>query len=119
MKTFYKSDVTGRTYDNEDEANKDEAEFKKTHEKELALRNEKASRAKDVQEAYAKYAKVCNDNRTAESKAYDEYLGLRNKFVEDYGYFHMTYSDVVELPDAMDDVMKDAVNWLMEPIFRL
>jgi hypothetical protein len=118
MKTFYKSDITGKTYDNEDEAVKDEAEYKKTHEKELALRDEKASKAKAVQEAYSKYVKLCNDNRKVEDKAYNEFLGLRNEFVKNYGYFHMTFSDVEEPTEEVPDTIRDAFDWLLNPFTR-
>lgn len=59
------------------------------------LTNTRKARAKEVEEAYK-----------AASKAYDNWLELRNKFIEDYGSWHMTIStrdgtDLFNLANAL------------------
>lgn len=82
---FY-SELTKKFYDTADDCAKadeifqkqlDEAEAKK---KELA--EQKAARAKEVTDAFKAMREA--------QKKYDE---LRNCFVRDFGYFHMSFSD--------------------------
>ena len=68
----------------------------------------KKDRAKEVEDAYK-----------AEQDAYEYYLEKRNdrikaqnKFIEDYGYFHMTYSNKNALPAF------NTVNKLIDSVFR-
>ena len=85
------SEITKKEYKTVDEclaAEKKYAEDQKALQKE---EKEKAAtkkmRADEVQNAYAK---VC--------EAQKEYIKLRNAFVEDYGYFHMTYRSSDDIP---------------------
>ena len=82
---YYSEDLK-RLFDNEDELTKAEAEAKEValakETKEKQLREERASRAKEVEEAL----KAARD---AEKKANK----LMNDFVNDYGSFHTTIKD--------------------------
>ena len=85
---YYSEDLK-RLFDNEDELTKAEAEAKKValakETKEKQLREERATRAKEVEDAL----KAARD---AEKKANK----LMNNFVQDYGSFHTTIKDVFD-----------------------
>ena len=85
----YYSEELKKLFDNEDELTKAESKAKEVtlakEEKEKALREERAARAKEVEEAF----KAARD---AEKKANE----LLNKFVKDYGSFHTTIKDVLD-----------------------
>ena len=77
----YYSDKTKKIYDTEEalvEAEKVEA---KKQEKVEALKLERTNRAKEIESAY-------KDAVTA----YNKYNELVNKFIDDYGSFHMTFN---------------------------
>lgn len=83
MKKLYFSEVLNRYFENETECIEAEHKYneKVTAEKEAEkkLKEEKSKRAKEIEDAYKAY-------RDAEKT----YIELRNKFIEDYGQFHMT-----------------------------
>ena len=78
----YYSDVTRQVYDTEDALKQaEEAEAKRLAE--IEEKNKKrGERAKEIEEAY----KAILD-------AQAHYTELRNKFIEDFGSFHMTVSN--------------------------
>ena len=82
---FY-SEITKQFYDSADTCASEEKSAKEKIEKQeaekKALTEAKATRAKEVTEAYKAVREA--------QKHYDE---LRNKFVQDYGYFHMSFTD--------------------------
>ena len=71
----YYSDTLKKLYETEEELKKAEQEFNEKHALELKKKEERASRAKEVEDAYKKY------------------LELRAQFVKDYGSYHMTITD--------------------------
>lgn len=82
----YYSDKLGKFFNEEailkaEEKRFDDQTTKQKAEKE-ALSVEKKTRANEVNEAYKAV-------KEAEKKFYE----LRNNFVKDYGYFHMSYTD--------------------------
>lgn len=85
----YYSEELKKLFDNEDELTKAENKAKEValakEEKEKALREERAARAKEVEDAFKAV-------RDAEKKANE----LLNKFVKDYGSFHTTIKDVLD-----------------------
>lgn len=87
---FY-SESLKRLFDTEKECNESEAlyqkeqEEKKSREKKLA--DEKRARANEVTEAYSKVR-----------EAQKAYLKLKNRFIQDYGYFHVSYRDIDDIP---------------------
>lgn len=92
----YYSEVTKKFYENEKDCAKAEKSFlDKSAEKEKEakrLAEEKTARAKEITDAYK-----------ASVEAEKTYLNLRNKFIEDYGYFHMSYYDKdASLPNLFD-----------------
>jgi len=86
MKTIYKSELLNKEFDTEEECLDAEKKYEDEHAKELALKEERAERAKEVQEAYK------------------HYLELRAKFIEDYKSWHMTLTEK-DLPAL------NTINW--------
>ena len=76
-----------------DEAKYDEMIAKKKEEAERKA-TERKERAKEVEEAYL-----------VAKEAERKYVELRNKFVKDYGSFHMTYS-TTEKPMTFEELVK-------------
>ena len=92
------SEKTKKEYATVEECLADEAKYdamvakkKEEAEKKAAERKE---RAKEVEEAYK-----------AAREAEKHYVELRNKFVKDYGSFHMTYH-TTEKPLTFEDIFK-------------
>lgn len=71
----YFSEVLKKSYDTEKECLDAEKQYEEAHAKEIALKEERAKRAQEVQDAYKKY------------------LELRAKFIEDYKSYHMTLTE--------------------------
>ncbi len=96
MKVRYYSEVLHKNFDSEDECSKAEAEYQAKLDAEEARRqklaDERKSRAKEVEDAYAAIV--------AAQKHYHE---LRNSFVKDYGSFHMTFSTTDDVFDILDN----------------
>jgi len=60
----------------------------------LKVKNEeRTERAKEVENAYKKYIETKKKLFEEIDNSYNEYLKLRDKFVDDYGSFHMTYTN--------------------------
>lgn len=88
----YYSKLTKKVYDSYDDFSRAEEEYEKAHQKEIALKEEKKSRADEIDKAY-------EDMR----KAIDHYNELVNKFVKDYGSYHKTYSNFIRTPSDLFD----------------
>lgn len=86
MKTIYKSELLNKEFETEEACLDAEKKYEEEHAKELALKEERAERAKEVQEAYK------------------HYLELRAKFIEDYKSWHMTLTEK-DLPAL------NTINW--------
>jgi len=82
----YYSELVKKNFDSEQECLDAEKKYEEDHTKELALKEERAERAKEVQEAYK------------------HYLELRAKFIEDYKSWHMTLTEK-DLPAL------NTINW--------
>ena len=88
MKTVYKSEVLNKTFDTEEEC----LAAEKEHEEKLAV--EKAKKAERKERAKKK-KKAFKDA----DEAYKHAKELLNKFCEDYGVFHKSYTGA-DLPAA-------------------
>ena len=88
----YYSEELNRTFDTEDECRDAETEYlnkiAEAKKQKEALKAEKKSRADEVSDSFKAY-------KEAEKK----YIELRNQFIKDYGYYHMTYSDSEDTSD--------------------
>lgn len=89
----YYSEKLKKLFDTEKELRSSEKEFELVEaEKQKTLELKKA-RAKEVEDAYKAYATKVKEAELENKKLYDEYLKLRNKFVSDYGSYHMSYTE--------------------------
>ena len=100
IKTKYYSDVTKKFYDVHDEAIEEEEKEKEKNALELKKKEEKAQRAKEIEAAYQKYV-----------DDYKQFLELKNKFVKDYGSFHMTFKD--NTPKVVETNLFDLFDWFI------
>ena len=95
----YYSEMTDKVYETQEECEKAEealvAKKKAEEEKQLALKNEREARSKEVVEAFKKA-------REAETEAQT----LLKDFVKDYGSFHISYNGKSSVP-SMFDVLND------------
>ena len=100
---FY-SKLLKKPFDTVDELTKAEDEYNKAHALEIQKAEEKKSRAEEIKDAYAEFLKVREEAKkeveAVETKANERvraakqnYLKLRDKFVDDYGGYHMTYTN--------------------------
>ena len=87
----YYSEKTKKLYETEEVLRDEEAKYDLAHEKELALKAQRAERAKEIEEAYEKAA---NAKREADE--------LVNKFIKDYGSYHYTRKDAVPVHSFFD-----------------
>lgn len=87
---FY-SETLKRLFETEAECKEKESLYLKEQEekkeREKKLTDEKRARAHEVSEAYSKVREM---QKT--------YIKLKNKFIQDYGYFHMSYRDIDDIP---------------------
>lgn len=85
----YYSDITKKFYDTVKECEKAETDYKASKEKEKAAKEKKAAerkkRASEVEDAY--FAMI---------EAQNVYNKLKNEFIKDYGYYHVSYSNCSE-----------------------
>ena len=92
------SEKTGKTYESVEACLEDEKKFDREVEeaenKKKALANTRKERAKEVEDAY--------NARLEADKLYREKL---NKFIDDYGSFHMTINTEVEDPYSIFDFL--------------
>jgi len=96
----YVSEITKKAYNTEQECLDAEKAFKEAEAKALAEKEkktaERSARAKEVEEAYK-----------ASIEANKRYNELVNQFIQDYGSFHMTYSNTSDLlNNVFDSVFK-------------
>lgn len=75
MKQVYYSELLKKYYDDKEKCLAAEDEYTKKHEAELKAKEERVTKAKEVEEAYK------------------HYLELRSEFVKKYGSYHMTFTD--------------------------
>ena len=91
----YYSEMTDKVYETQEECEKAEealvAKKQAEEEKQLALKNEREARSKEVVEAF-------KEAREAETKAQK----LLNEFVKDYGSFHISYNGKSSMPSMFD-----------------
>ena len=127
MKTVFVSDITGKTYDTEEDCIKAEEEYNQRIEaekkalverkaKEEQLKVERKERANQVElglkqyedavkdlsekrkEAYRQYKNTCAELDKEEQSYRDNCTDVLNKFVKDYGQFNKSLKSVQQLP---------------------
>lgn len=89
----YYSEITKKVYDTKEALVKAEETKKAELAKEDALVQKRKERANEVRDAYQKAIEVRKKAQKEIEEAEKKYYALRDKFVEDYGSWHMTYTD--------------------------
>ena len=103
---FY-SKLLNKPFDTLEALQEAELEYRKEHDEKLKLSEEKKARAKEIEDAYKELVQVkkeCNEKIREADKKYND---LVNKFIKDYKYYHMTYTDdgvknAVTVSDLLD-----------------
>jgi SMC interacting uncharacterized protein involved in chromosome segregation len=107
----YFSEKTKKFYPSESECVAAEAEFDakmaKIAEEKKKLAEARKERAKEVEDAYKEMQVLIKAAREGEKR----FIELRNKFVKDYGSFHMTVSNPEAVPSVVND-LNDLLNML-------
>ena len=97
MKQLFKSEITGKVYDSEQEC----LDAEKAHNELVVKQNEEKENRKkaadEIKAAYESYLDVRKNNRKVEAEAYNKYLNLRNEFVDKYGSYHLTVAQKDDL----------------------
>ena len=102
MKQLFKSDVTGKVYDSEEECLKAEKEHNELVVKQNKEKEERKAFADEIKTAYEDYLDLCKKNKANERDAYNKYLDLRNRFVDKYGSYHLTVTQKDDLKPVVD-----------------
>lgn len=107
----YFSEKTKKLYDDEAKLREEEAAFDakqaKIEAEKKALTEARKERAKEIEAAYREMQAKNKEARNAEKHYYE----LRNKFVKDFGSFHMTVSSTENMPVVPSD-LADILNLL-------
>ena len=124
------SDLTKQFYDTVDECTKAEDDFKAEQEKKQSLADVKKQRANEIIEAKKELNEVIqkaneirlkaiqeanNTYSNSIKEAEDKYEDLKSKFIEDYGSFHYSYTNINGKEDFKISDVLDAFT----DIFRL
>lgn len=88
----YYSEKTNKLYESADALEAAEKELADKEVEKAKLSEAKKARAKEVEDAYEKVVEARKKARDLIKAADDEYNSKKNKFIADYGSYHMTYS---------------------------
>ena len=106
----YLSEKTNKAYDTEEELKKAEKEFDLKQKQKEDEVSKKKQDAQKVQDAYKKFLETSKRCREEIEKAEQDYYDLMSKFIEKYGSWHMTYTNVNgEEPFNTNDVLTNAI----------
>ena len=118
MKQIFKSDITGKVYDTEQECLDAEKAFQEKRDRELQLRDERKADAEAVKQAYADYRQLSKKYSDELDGAYQRYIDRRNSFIDKYGSYHMTVTEKVDPADvqtAFDELFDAAFRGISLP----
>lgn len=118
----YYSKVLNKPFDSITEMRAEEKKYQDAQREKEELANKKRTRAKEVEDAYnasmevrKEAKKLIDDAKTKASEMIAEvdkkYEDLKNKFISDYGSFHMTYTSdnsgtTTTVSDLIDSIFK-------------
>lgn len=98
---FY-SKLLKKPFDSLDELHEAENAYNEANKEKLRLAEERKQRAKEVEDAYSHVLDVRKKAKDMIDEAMTSYEDLLDKFVKDYGSYHMTYSN--NKPSLINDV---------------
>ena len=98
MEILFKSEKTGRIYKSKEEAEAAEKEYDAKQAEIKKLKEERAARAKEVDDLYAAYIEA--------GKKYED---AKNAFIKDYKSYHVTYTSKGLAPSRslIDEIFAD------------
>ena len=129
----YYSKILQKPFNSIDELKKAEKVYREEQHEKLAKINEKKTLAKNIEDAYADYLSILEDGnkqisdfiaktKQKQQDAYNKYIDERNKFIEAYGSFHMTFVDKKPHVDMntnavdMKKAYEDTINKLFDAL---
>lgn len=107
----YKSTLLNKVFDSTEELKEAEAKYHEENDAKLKLAEEKKVRAEEIKTLKQKALDVRKSAQAMIKDADDAYYKARNKFIEDYGYYHESYysdgkNEVVTVSDVIDSFFK-------------
>lgn len=102
MKQLFKSEITGKVYESEQECLDAEKEHNELVLKQNKEKEERKASADEIKKAYEDYLALRKKNKESEGEAYSKYIDLRNKFVDKYGSYHVTVTQKNNLKPTVD-----------------
>jgi hypothetical protein len=112
----YYSEKTDGKYDSEEELKKAEADFDKKQYAVSKAAEEKKGLAKKVEDSYKHMLEINKQANTMVAEAEKNYYNLRQTFIDKYGSYHMTYSNINGKEDfTIDDAIQNINNILTIP----
>ena len=102
MKQLFKSEITGKVYESEQECLDAEKEHNELVLKQNKEKEERKASADEIKKAYEDYLDLRKKNKESEREAYSKYIDLRNKFVDKYGSYHVTVTQKNNLKPIAD-----------------
>lgn len=117
MKQLFKSDVTGKVYETEQEC----LDAEKAHNELVLKQNKEKEERKEfadkIKKAYEDYLVCHNENEKKETELYNSYLNLRNDFIDKYGSYHLTVTQKDNLKSIVD-FDSEKINKIINDIFN-
>ena len=116
MKQLFKSEITGKVYESEQECLEAEKAHNELVAKQDAAKAERKAKADEIKTAYEDYLNLCTENKKAEREAYKKYNDLKNAFIDKYGSYHLTVSQKNDLKPVVNFDF-DGLNKLVSSFF--
>lgn len=98
MAMKYWSDLTKKVYDTPAELNRAEKAYKEAEEAERRAAEEAKRKEEELKATRATRAKEIEDAYAEATKALAKYSELKNKFIKDFGSYHMTFTSKNSTP---------------------
>ena len=102
MKKLFKSEITGKVYESEQECLDAEKEHNELVLKQNKEKEERKSSADEIKKAYEDHLSLCQQTKESERESYNKDIKLRNKFVDKYGSYHFTITQKNDLKPFVD-----------------
>ena len=106
----YFSEKLNKVFDDVKSLEEEEKLLEEKNKQKAELAEIKKTRAQEVEDAFKKTLEARKEAKELIKKADEEYENLKSKFIKDYGYFHMSFSNV-------DDKQLITVNDIIEDFF--
>lgn len=116
MKQLFKSDVTGKVYETEQECLDAEKAHNELVLKQNKEKEERKEAADTIKVAYENYLNLRTENKKKEQEAYKKYLDLRNNFIDKYGSYHLSVTQKNDLKPVVNFGFDD-LNKLVNSFF--